>query len=70
MGGLLCTATGELPPEPVREYIWGKLRAAGIEPWELFVVDNNTESQGSIEAGPPPLDYFRKDVLAAKTASK
>jgi hypothetical protein len=46
--------------------IWKALRSAGIEPWELFVVDNDPKAADYIDAGPPPLDYFRKDVLEAK----
>jgi hypothetical protein len=29
----------------------------------LYVVDNRSDTVGAIDAGPPPLDYFRKDVL-------
>jgi hypothetical protein len=50
--------------------IWDVLRSAGIEPWELFVVDNDPNSKEAIAAGPPPLDFYRKDVLAAKSAKK
>jgi hypothetical protein len=60
LGGLLCTKDGKLPPEKELEHIWGVLRSAEIEPWELFVVDNNDESAGALDAGPPPLDYYRK----------
>jgi hypothetical protein len=40
----------------------------GIQSWELFVVDNDpkAEDYDYIDAGPPPLDYFRKDELEAK----
>lgn len=60
LGGLLCTADGSLPND--REYIYDKLRSAGIEPWELFVVDNSIESSVAEQAGPPPLRYFRDQV--------
>jgi len=55
-----------LPDESVRGPIYEKLRSAGIDPWELFVVDNRDDSPGAISAGPPPLDFFRKDVLLKK----
>lgn len=70
LGGLLCTADGSLPPEESREEIWKVMRNCGMEPWELFVVDNNLQSPGAIEAGKPPLDFFRADVLRAKAEKK
>jgi len=70
LGGLVCTADGDLPPESVREDVWTALDGAGIAPFDLFVVDNDPKSPGAIEAGSPPLDYFRKDVIAAKQAKK
>ena len=66
IGGLLCTADGSLPPESERGAIYDKLRSCGIQPWELFVVDNDENSAGYIDAGPPPLDFYRKDILAKK----
>mmetsp|Transcript_19627 Transcript_19627/g.48848 ORF Transcript_19627/g.48848 Transcript_19627/m.48848 type:complete len:585 (-) Transcript_19627:89-1843(-) len=70
LGGLLCTADGSLPSESVREEkIYPKLRSAGIDPWELFIVDNSEDSPGALDAGAPPLDFFRKDVLAKKKAA-
>ena len=48
--------------------IWKVMRGAGIQPWELFVVDNSKDSAGAIEAGPPPLTYFLDSVRAAKAA--
>ena len=60
IGGLLCTPDGTLPPESELEKIWDVLRSAEIEPWELFVVDNDDKSPGAIEAGPPPLNFYRK----------
>lgn len=66
LGGLLCTADGTLPPPASREEIWKAFQSAGIQPWELFVVDNDETSDGAIAAGPAPLDFYRKDVLAKK----
>eukprot|EP00978_Attheya_sp_CCMP212_P006776 scaffold15757_cov54-Attheya_sp.AAC.3 len=66
LGGLLCTPDGSLPPMDQWDEIWKALRSVGIQPWELFVVDNDPKSEDYIDAGPPPLDYFRKDVLEAK----
>mmetsp|Transcript_37833 Transcript_37833/g.68138 ORF Transcript_37833/g.68138 Transcript_37833/m.68138 type:complete len:566 (+) Transcript_37833:126-1823(+) len=60
IGGLLCTPGGELPPPEDLEEIWQVLRSAEIEPWELFVVNNDDKSPGALEAGPPPLDFYRK----------
>lgn len=60
IGGLLCTLDGTLPPDSELEKIWDVLRSAEIEPWELFVVDNNDSSPGALEAGPAPLDFYRK----------
>ena len=68
LGGLLCTADGTLPSESEREEkIYPKLRSAGIDPWELFIVDNSKDSAGALAAGPPPLDFYRKDILEKKT---
>jgi hypothetical protein len=67
IGGLLCTADGSLPSDSsIREEVWEVFRSAGIEPWELFVVNNNPNDPGLIDAGPPPLDFYRKDVLEKK----
>jgi len=64
IGGLLCTAEGSLPSESeLQEKIYPKLRIAGIDPWELFIVDNSEDSAGALDAGPPPLDFYRKDIL-------
>jgi hypothetical protein len=46
------------------------LQNAGIEPWELFVVNNDLDSPGALDAGPPPLDYYRRNVLIAKDKRK
>jgi len=66
LGGLLCTPDGSLPPESEREVIWKAFRRCGIEPWELYTVDNDEESAGALAAGEPPLDYFRKTVRESK----
>lgn len=68
LGGLVCTCDGSLPPAEARPEIWKVLRKAGIEPWELFIVNNDLSSPGALEAGPPPLDFYRKNVLAAKSS--
>jgi hypothetical protein len=60
IGGLLCTPDGGLPPPGDLDEIWRLFRSAEIEPWELFVVDNDETSPGALAAGPPPLDYYRK----------
>ena len=60
IGGLLCTPDGGLPPPGDLDEIWRLFRSAEIEPWELFVVDNDESSPGALAAGPPPLDYYRK----------
>ena len=67
LGGLLCTSDGSLPSLSERENkIYPKLRSAGIDPWELFIVDNSEDSPGAIDAGIPPLDFYRKDVIKRK----
>lgn len=66
LGGLLCTADGSLPPESENEHIWKALKSAGIEPWELFVVDNRKDTPSYLEAGQPPLDYYLKSVMEKK----
>jgi len=64
LGGLLCTPDGALPlDESQQETIWNIFSNAGIESWDLYKVDNYPESPHAIEAGPPPLDFFRKGVL-------
>eukprot|EP00584_Thalassiosira_punctigera_P003674 CAMPEP_0172535120 /NCGR_PEP_ID=MMETSP1067-20121228/7261_1 /TAXON_ID=265564 ORGANISM="Thalassiosira punctigera, Strain Tpunct2005C2" /NCGR_SAMPLE_ID=MMETSP1067 /ASSEMBLY_ACC=CAM_ASM_000444 /LENGTH=516 /DNA_ID=CAMNT_0013320019 /DNA_START=240 /DNA_END=1791 /DNA_ORIENTATION=+ len=60
LGGLLCTPDGQMPPTKDLDEIWKCLRSAEIEPWELFVVDNDDKSPGALAAGAPPLDYYRK----------
>ena len=60
IGGLLCTPDGGLPPPGELDEVWRLFRSAEIEPWELFVVDNDETSPGGLAAGPPPLDYYRK----------
>lgn len=65
IGGLLCTPDGSLPPPEDLDEIWRIFRLAEIEPWELFVVDNNETTSGALAAGPPPLNYYRTTVEAA-----
>jgi len=64
LGGLVCTPDGALPPNTLE--IWDALKSAGIQPWELFCVDNDVNSPGALAAGPPPLTFFRKDVQEVK----
>jgi hypothetical protein len=66
LGGLLCTADGGLPDASQLDDVWPAFQYAGIEPWELFVVNNDPQFPGAIDAGPPPLDFYRKEVLASK----
>ena len=49
LGGLLCTSDGSLPSERENE-IYLKLRSAGIDPWELFIVDKSEDSPGAIDS--------------------
>jgi VDE lipocalin domain len=62
LGGLLCTPDGKLPDKAQLPEIWDAFRSAGIQPWELYRVNNDPKSPGAISAGPPPLDFFRKAV--------
>jgi VDE lipocalin domain len=60
IGGLLCTPDGMLPSKSeLDKTIWPLFRSAGIQPWDLYVVDNSKASPGYVAAGPPPLDFFR-----------
>ena len=68
LGGLVCTPDGAMPPANME--IWNTLRSVGIEPWELFCVDNDLTSPGAMMAGPPPLDFYRDDVRKAKHAKQ
>jgi hypothetical protein len=58
-GGLLCTPDGSLPQDSAFEEAVACLERAGIAPWELMVVDNDTQSPGAVRAGPPPLNVYR-----------
>jgi len=65
LGGLVCTPDGTMPSdEKTLNEIWESLRNAGIEPWELCVVDNSEDTPGALAAGPPPLDTYRKSVVS------
>lgn len=63
LGGLLCTPDGSMPKEIDLPAIWDCFKSAGIEPWELYVVDNRVDTPNAINAGPPPLDFYRQSVL-------
>lgn len=60
LGGLLCTPDGELPQQSQLPEIWDTFRSAGIEPWELYCVDNREDRASAAAAGPAPLDHFRR----------
>ena len=66
IGGLLCTPDGSLPPPEDLDEIWRIFRLAEIEPWELFVVDNDETTSGALAAGSPPLNYYRTNVEATR----
>ena len=68
LGGLVCTPDGAMPT--ATKEIWKTLQSVGIEPWELFCVDNDLTSPGAIVAGPPPLDFYRHGVMQAKRAKQ
>ena len=59
LGGLVCTPDGSMPKESELPVIWRCLRSAGIEPWELSVVNNDVKDPGAVAAGPPPLLFYR-----------
>lgn len=69
LGGLLCTADGQLPSTNEQAIINEALRSAGIQPWELYVVDNDEDSPVARSAGPPPLNYFR-DLVQGNNSIK
>lgn len=62
LGGLLCTSNGSMPDDIELPTIWKCLASAGIQPWELYLVDNRLDSPSAISAGPPPLDFYRHGV--------
>lgn len=64
LGGLVCTPDGSLPEPNELPKVWECMRSAGIEPWELVMVDNNPKAPGYIAAGRPPLDIYRSKVMA------
>ena len=65
LGGLLCTPDGSVPGDPDQlQRIWKAFRSAGIEPWELYVVDNRMDTPGALQAGDPPLTFYRQDQSA------
>lgn len=69
LGGLLCTPNGQLPSADQLPEIWTCFQSAGIQPWELYQVDNDEDTPGALEAGPPPLDFYRAEVLARRAAT-
>jgi hypothetical protein len=69
IGGLLCTPDGAVPPVSQQEEIWKVFKSAGIQPWDLYKVDNDPDSPKLLEAGAPPLDFFRSAVLANRAKS-
>lgn len=70
LGGLLCTPDGRLPPPEKLPEVWNACRRAGIQPWELYLVDNDVNTPGALAAGPPPLTYFRDEVQALKAKKR
>jgi VDE lipocalin domain len=70
LGGLLCTPDGALPEPSKLPEIWKCFQSAGIQPWELYMVDNDDDAPGHIDAGPPPLEFYRKAVSERNSASK
>lgn len=52
-----------MPKEEDLPAIWDCFESAGIEPWELYVVDNRVDTPDALDAGPPPLDFYRLSVL-------
>jgi hypothetical protein len=69
IGGLLCTPDGSLPNPAQLPTIWKCLQTAGIQPWELTVVDNRYDTPSAINAGPPPLDYYRTKIIKSRVAN-
>ena len=69
LGGLLCTPDGSLPDAKKLPEIWKCFQSAGIQPWELYRVKNDDNSPDAIAAGPPPLNYYRDEVLSRREAA-
>jgi hypothetical protein len=64
LGGLLCTPDGFLPKKADDlAAIWQCFQSAGIQPWELYVVDNRVDTVEAVDAGPPPLTFYRQGVM-------
>ena len=69
VGGLVCTPDGtfqDIQTPQQWNAIWECLRNAGIQPWELSVVDNRNDTPNVVDAGPPPLDYYRGAILKSR----
>lgn len=62
LGGLLCTPNGSMPSDNQLSEIWECLASAGIQPWELYLVDNRMDSFGALTAGSPPLEFYRNEI--------
>lgn len=69
IGGLLCTPDGAVPPDSELPAIWKVFQNSGIQPWDLYKVDNDPNSPKYIEAGEAPLDFFRSAVLEKRASS-
>jgi hypothetical protein len=66
LGGLLCTPDGLLPPSNTLSKIWKVLEHTTMAPWEMFLVNNDDTGADAVIAGPPPLNFYRADILNAK----
>jgi hypothetical protein len=67
MGGLLCTPDGTLPHNSTElNRIWQCFQKAGIQPWELTMVDNRMDTPNVIQAGLPPLNYYRSAIQQSR----
>ena len=68
IGGLLCTPDGTLPTNDPSQMntIWQCLQNAGIQPWELTIVDNRNDTPNAIDAGLPPLDDYRGAIQKSR----
>jgi VDE lipocalin domain len=64
LGGLVCTPDGSVPDDSAqRSTIWNCLQQAGIQHWELTVVDNRLDAPSKLLAGLPPLDVYRAKIV-------
>ena len=65
LGGLICTPDGSLPPPDKLEKVWEVLKKTSMAPWEMFPVKND-EASDAADAGPPPLNFYRADIVKAR----